>query len=251
MVKCSICGEDLVREIRIGDQVITLARPCLCQREERRAEQEKADRVALAEKARDILYAGYLDADYADESFDMDDGKNEKAAAFFQEYADNFSEKSKGLYIFGNIGSGKTFYASCIANAVRKKGFYVLIGTAQKLIHLMYSDFERNKDAVEYKIKHYPLMVIDDLGAEKNNEHTMTALEEIIDMRYKSKLPLIVTSNLPPKALTGSQGERMKSRLMQMAEVKLLTDSDRRKQEKRVHDKTIRTANEAVEEMRL
>lgn len=72
------------------------------------------------------------------------------------------------------------------------------------------------------------LLLIDDLGAEKPSEWTQERLYEVIDERYVHCLPLIITSNLPPHALTDQVGERTTSRLAEMCEVYPLTGPDRR-----------------------
>ena len=42
----------------------------------------------------------------------------------------------------------------------------------------------------------YSLLVIDDLGVERNTEYAMEQMFTVIDSRYRSKKPLIVTTNL-------------------------------------------------------
>ena len=73
------------------------------------------------------------------------------------------------------------------------------------------------------------LLVIDDLGAEKPSEWTQERLYSVINHRYENCLPLIITSNLPPKNVADQTGERVASRLAEMCEVVLMTGPDRRK----------------------
>lgn len=75
------------------------------------------------------------------------------------------------------------------------------------------------------------LLFIDDIGAEKPSEWTQEKLYEVIDERYARCLPLIVTSNLPPKSLSEHVGERTASRLAEMCTLVPLTGPDRRRPE--------------------
>jgi DNA replication protein DnaC len=73
------------------------------------------------------------------------------------------------------------------------------------------------------------LLLLDDLGAEKPSEWTQERLYELIDERYAWQRPLIVTSNVPPKALAEWVGDRVASRLAEMCVVVALTGPDRRR----------------------
>ncbi|GAA2861267.1 ATP-binding protein [Nonomuraea rubra] len=73
------------------------------------------------------------------------------------------------------------------------------------------------------------LLFIDDIGAEKPSEWTQEKLYEVIDERYSRCLPLIVTSNLPPRSLAEHVGERSASRLAEMCTLVPLTGPDRRR----------------------
>lgn len=232
---CPVCGEPKGRFISIGKETIVMPRACKCEREERDAEKEQYERARKVERARDIINDGYFNESFAIPTFEMDDGKNPEMTERLMRYCSKWEEmKSKniGLLLGGNVGSGKTFYACCIANYVRKEvNDNVLIASAPKYVQLMYGNFERNRELLEYKIAHYPLMVIDDLGAERSTSYTTSGLEEIISLRLDAKKPLIVTTNLPPKELykeDGLQGKRIISRLSEMCVPIVVAHEDRR-----------------------
>lgn len=234
--RCVVCGELTEYEVKVGDEVLRLHRACACEREQK--EKKNAEYVAIerAERARDIVNDGYLNTKFIEATFDKDDMTNEKTTARLKNYCAKWEEMKKkniGLYLFGNTGSGKTFYASAIANYVRKElGEYVLIGSSSAYVQEMFGDFGRNRKLMEYKITHYPLMIIDDLGTESRSEFNMSSLEQIIDLRLGANLPLIVTSNYSPKDLYADGGlleERIKSRLSEMCVPVIVTKEDRRK----------------------
>ena len=234
--RCPICGELNEYEVKICEEVVNLHRLCACERAEKAKAEEKHKSIEKAEKARDIINDGYLNTKFVEWTFEKDDLTNEKTSSRLKNYCakwDEMKQKNIGLYLFGNTGSGKTFYASAIANYVRKEiNDYVLIGSTSSFIQEMFGDFGRNRKLMEYKITHYPLMVIDDLGTESRSEYNMSSLEQIIDLRLGAKLPLIVTSNYSPKDLYADGGlleERIKSRLSEMCVPLMVTKEDRRK----------------------
>ena len=232
--KCSVCGEPIFREIDIMGTKKYLRRMCACRRKEVE-EEEAIDRAnVLYSESRRILDVGYLDKAYAGYTFASADEKESVIVSQMKQYADNFEKAlkvNKGIYLFGNAGVGKTFYASCIANEVRKKGVYVLIGSASDFIRYFTKDYGRNEEA-EKQIRTYPLMIIDDIGVERVSDSSMSVMNEIIDMRYLSRKPLICTSNYPLSKLyegTGAYGERITSRLSEMCVNYPVKGDDRRR----------------------
>lgn len=234
---CPVCKEPTEHVIlKAGREPFVVHRMCACERKEYEAKRLACERIKRIERARDIVNDGYLNEKFAEPTLEKDDKKNFVMYDRMKRYCDKWEEmknRNIGLYLFGNTGSGKTFYASAIANYLRKElNEYVLIGSSSALVNEMFGDFGRNRKLMEYKITHYPLMVIDDLGTENKTENMMASLEQIIDLRCNAKLPLIVTSNYSPKELYtdgGLLGERIKSRLSDMCVPLLVATEDRRK----------------------
>jgi DNA replication protein DnaC len=156
--------------------------------------------------------------------------------------------KAQGLYLAGQVGTGKThtawmaLAAWCLATGVRPHGEEppsVDWGqhgrTAPNVIFTRLTDLLddlRPGDAAVQAIRdcqRAALLVVDDIGAEKPSEWTRERVYSVIDHRYAGCLPLIVTSNLPPSKLADQIGERAASRLAEMCEVVAMTGTDRRK----------------------
>ena len=233
---CSKCGEPTSREVMFGDKMITLPLACKCQREERERLEEQIQRDRMALRNADIIRNGYLDNYYAELTFDIDDNPDSKPSQDMKRYAqkwEQMKEKNLGLLLMGGYGSGKTFYASAIANEVRRKGDFILIGTLSKLIQEINADFSRNRTAWETKISTYPLMVLDDLGMERDTDYNLEQMENIIDVRYRSRKPTIITTNLSPDEIKNIKGdirkERAWSRIREMCVPYTITGIDRRK----------------------
>ena len=229
--KCSVCGEPIFREIDIMGTKKYLRRMCACRRKE--VEEEAAiDRAnVLYSEARRILDVGYLDKAYAGYTFASADEKDSTIVSQMKQYADNFDKAvkvNKGIYLFGNAGVGKTFYASCIANEVRKKGVYVLIGSASDFIRYFTKDYGRNEEA-EKQIRTYPLMIIDDIGVESMTDYygeKRDMVSEIIDRCEKRGRLFIATTNLTPNEISERYGLRTLDRLKSITKaIKFYGDS--------------------------
>ena len=105
-------------------------------------------------------------------------------------YRDNI-----GLLLWGNVGAGKTYFAACVANALIDLGNPVLMTSFVKIINAM-SSFRVDRNEYIRDLNKYKLLVIDDLGAERQNDSAQEIVYTVIDERCKNRQPLIVTTNL-------------------------------------------------------
>lgn len=153
---------------------------------------------------------------------------NKKYYCWLKEYALRFDEmkaKNIGLILYGQAGTGKSFMSFCIANYLLDNSRSVIACSILTLINKIreYSSFGNNyMSKFHNAIQKADLFIIDDLGAENNSEWVNSKIYEIIDLRYRSKLPLIITTNLDPdttlkKKLTNKDGiSRSYNRIYEM-----------------------------------
>ena len=95
---------------------------CICQCQQEAEEQRKAaeERQRRMERIKRRKAQGLQDRYLYDYTFANDNGQNplmDKARA----YVENWKEAYKsniGLLLFGDVGTGKSFFAGCIANAL-------------------------------------------------------------------------------------------------------------------------------------
>ena len=230
--RCSVCGEETFRQYEIRGKTISYPRACACRRKENAAIELEHKKAELLNCALDIKDKGYLDKGYARYTFDKCDNPDSPITRQLLQYCRNFDKaqnNNRGIYLYGAARRGKTFYASCIANYVRKNGIYVLIGTSSAMIRYFTKNYGRNEDA-EDQIRRYPLMVIDDLGTEETDAKNLSVINEIIDMRYQARKPLIITSNFALDDLykgTGVYGDRITSRLREICKTIRIDGKDR------------------------
>ena len=101
------------------------------------------------------------------------------------------SAQNTGLLLWGNTGNGKTYAAACIANSLIDLGIPTMITSFPRILNAWY-----DKQEIIAQVRYYPLLIIDDLGAERNSDYALETVYAVIDERYKAKKPLIVTTNL-------------------------------------------------------
>ena len=117
----------------------------------------------------------------------------------FQSFVDHWPEafkKNIGLLLFGDVGTGKSFLAGCIANALLDQDVPVLMTNFPTILSRLCGTFGEDRTAFLDSLGDYDLLIIDDLGAERNTEYALEQMFSIIDSRYRSNKPLIVTTNM-------------------------------------------------------
>jgi len=109
---------------------------------------------------------------------------------------------SKGLYLHGNFGSGKTYLISALFNELAHDGVKSAIVFWPEFLRDLKTSFSIDfKEKFDY-IKSVPLLLIDDIGAENT---TAWSRDEIfcplVQYRMQEHLPTFFTSNLDLKSL--------------------------------------------------
>ena len=114
-------------------------------------------------------------------------------------YVSNWEEmkaNASGLLIWGDVGTGKSFFAGCIANALLEKGVPVLMTNFSRILNTLTGMHFEDRNQFINSLNRYSLLIIDDLGIERNSDFALEQVFNVIDSRYRSKKPLIITTNL-------------------------------------------------------
>lgn len=175
--------------------------PCLCQCETERREAEDAARKEQERLNRiHRLKANALqDKALFAYTFDRDDGQNPsmKYARRYVEHWAAMKERGQGLLLWGGVGTGKTFAAACIAHALTEQAVPVLMTNFSKILNSLSGMFSEDRNKYLASFHHFSLLIIDDLGIERNSEYALEQVYNVVDSRYLSRLPFIITTNLP------------------------------------------------------
>lgn len=137
-----------------------------------------------------------------------------------QAYSKNFDKDSVNLYLFGEVGTGKTYLLNAITKEVVDQNHSVVYLTESDLINTLleyrfaYSESKDNlKDKID-PIYNSDLLIIDDLGTYNSNEVTKSALFEILNSRLVHKKPVVISSNLNAEELRERFDSRIHSRII-------------------------------------
>lgn len=126
----------------------------------------------------------------------------------------NFTGKD-GLFLYGPPGTGKTHMATAICSAlIRRHSVQPLYQSATELSRKIASRIEDKTltDPFQAPLE-AELLVIDDFGAEKVTEYSISLFAELIDYRYRCGMPTLFTSNLDINSLEAIYGGRVADRI--------------------------------------
>lgn len=192
LLYCGHCNTPKQCRIPIGENVRLVGCQCACAAREYEAEKKaRADREKRL-RIETLRADGIRDKSLTACRFDKATMSEEIVKC--KRYADAWDDmrrENSGLLLWGNTGNGKTFAAACIANELIDRGIPAMITSFPRILNAGY-----DKQGIIEQVRYYPLLVIDDLGAERSSEYAMETVYTVIDERYKAKKPLIVTTNL-------------------------------------------------------
>ena len=200
LLVCGKCGQPKQRRLPMlfGQEPMVVGVMCACEQkaqEERAAREEQLRRRHRAKELRDecFKYSGF----YKDCTFAADDGRSPEQSNICQRFVATFDGKDpNGLLLWGEVGTGKTFLSSCIANALIDLGFSCLQTDINLVVSMMESSFEQRRRNLD-RILSYDLLLIEDLGAQRSTDYMMEYVYTLIDGRYKAGKPMVITTNIP------------------------------------------------------
>lgn len=195
LLHCKKCQGARETVIEVFGKTRTVKCICDCMAAEREAGKKQA-RLHELERQRKICFA---ESNMYQWTFANDDGNNPEIMRAMKNYVKNFPkfrEEGKGLLLYGQVGTGKSYMAACIANALIDMGNTALMTNFARLTNTIQGMFEGKQQYID-SLNRYSLLIIDDLGAERKSEFMQEMVFNIIDARYRSGLPMIITTNLP------------------------------------------------------
>ena len=133
-----------------------------------------------------------------------------------QIFIEDFDNKPKNLFLYGNTGVGKTFLSNCVAKELLERGYSVIYFTAFQLFDILSKGvFDRDADAIaaHQNIFDCDLLIIDDLGTEFANSFTTSQLFLCVNERLLRQKSTIISTNLNLNQMVDMYSERTWSRI--------------------------------------
>ena len=155
-----------------------------------------------------------------DWTFENDNGQNPQTAIArrYTEKWETMKEKNMGLLFWGGVGTGKSYLAACIANALMEQEIPVRMTNFAAILNDLAASFKGRNEYIS-RLCRYPLLVLDDFGMERDTAYGLEQVYSVIDSRYRSRRPLIVTTNLTLQEIqnpTDTAHARIYDRLLEM-----------------------------------
>ena len=147
---------------------------------------------------------------------------------------EKFKQEGRGLLFLGSTGTGKTFYACCIANALIDAGYSAIVTNFAQIANDLQGTFD--KAQVHNRLLRADLLVLDDLAAERDTSFMQEIVFQVVEERSAAKKPLIVTSNVSTQEFMNPGDlarRRVFSRLKEVCIPIAVTGADRREEQLR------------------
>ena len=196
--------------------------PCSCQSEQERLDREPAEQEAQRRRqaVADLKHKGFTDPAMREWTFANDSGKcpQMKHARFYVEHWEQMKMENIGYLLWGGVGTGKSYFAGCIANALMEQEIPVRMTNFALILNDLTASFEGRNEYIA-RLCRAPLLILDDFGMERGTEYGLEQVYNVIDSRYRSRRPLIVTTNLSLQDLQHPQDTahaRIYDRLLEM-----------------------------------
>ena len=207
---------------------------CNCQREQRLEREAAEERRRHLDTVMEVKRRGFTDPTMQEWTFAHDNGKcpQMSKAHLYVEHWEQMRENNYGLLLWGKVGTGKSYFAGCIANALMEKEVAVCMTNFATILNDLAASFDGRNEYIS-RLCSYPLLILDDFGMERGTEYGLEQVYSVIDSRYRSDKPLIATTNLTLEELQHPQDTphaRIYDRLTSMCAPVRFTGSNFRKE---------------------
>lgn len=198
LIYCAKCHTPRQHRIQLNDRVLLPTVRCRCQQEAYEKEEVERKHQEFLMQVSRLKANGLQDKSLRDYTFANDKGYNPeiRKAHDYVAHWEEMKAKSLGLLLWGDVGTGKSFFAGCIANALLEKGIPVLMTNFSRILNTLTGMYSDDRNQFIDSLNKYSLLIIDDLGIERGTEFSLEQVFNVIDSRYRSKKPMIVTTNL-------------------------------------------------------
>lgn len=236
---CKTCHERKDGEVKsLMDMKFIFKNNCKCDRErfEKQKQREKEQEIERLKRSCFISMSQWA------YTFDNYKGEKDKSYTIAKNYVKEYEQMKKeniGLIFCGTVGSGKTYLACCIANALIEE-YMIRVkirNFAQTINDLQKSGFDLDKNEYIESLTNVSVLILDDLGIERDTSYAKEQVYNIVNSRYLKQKPTIFTTNLPYEKIQNSDDgveyERIYSRIIEMCiPIKVMGEDFRKRLQK-------------------
>lgn len=167
-----------------GGDVVTVSCLCQCATAVRNADREQRHQQEEMDELERLRSAGIVSQRLRNATFENSDGQNAAVMEKLQRYVSKWpemQEKNIGLLLYGDVGTGKSYGAACIANALIAQRIPAFMSNFSGILNGMGATFEKNTYIAS--LMRYPLLILDDFGVERNTDYSLEQVFNVVDSR--------------------------------------------------------------------
>ena len=220
MLNCGNCQTPKQKRITLFGREEIVPCLCSCEVEKDKREKEEQRRRIHFEQIKKLKTTAFPESKMDEYTFENADNHAKNLMEVLKRYVSNFStfkDNGTGLILYGSVGTGKTFSAACIANALLSENIPVLMTNFTRIANTVSGMWDGRQEYYD-NLNRYPLLILDDLSAERNSSYMKEIVFNVIDSRYRAKLPMIITTNITGEEMknpTNEADERIFSRILE------------------------------------
>lgn len=232
---CKVCHErkdGKVFELFGKNMIFKVSCKCDKDREAKEKEREKQMKI---ERLKATCFNSFIQWAYTFENYQGEETQSLIIAKNFVKDYEQMKKENVGLLFYGSVGSGKTYLACSIANAlieqyqigVKIRNFAQIINELQK------GGFDLDKNAYIESLVNTSVLILDDLGIERDTSYAKEQVYNIVNNRYLKHKPTIFTTNLSYDTIFNCKEsveyQRIYSRIIEMCIPVMVVGEDFRK----------------------
>ncbi|WP_019134466.1 ATP-binding protein [Kallipyga massiliensis] len=232
---CKVCHERKDGDVMefFGNKMI-LRVACKCDREIEKQRKRREKQMEI-ERLKRTCFNSMREWSYTFENYQGEENQSLMIAKNFVEDYEKMKKENIGLLFYGSVGSGKTYLACSIANSlieqyqisVKIRNFAQIINELQK------SSFDFDKNAYIESLVNISVLILDDLGIERDTSYAKEQVYNIVNSRYLKQKPTIFTTNLSYDTIQNCKDsveyQRIYSRIIEMCIPVMVVGEDFRK----------------------